>query len=111
MEVVVKTIICREHHIAMTRLHDARNHYAAQPMLGKVGIYLTLVFVYTAWSLVSERNPHFTFAVGIYIAHHIAWQSNVCTGCTVVLNRAQRAYVYLVYAIVVAQPYITITMT
>ena len=94
----------------MARLYDARHDDAAQAVLDKVGIHLTPPFVYAAGRLVAERHPHPTLAVGIYIAHPVAGQGHVGGGCAVVLDRTQRAGVYLVHAIVVAKPYIAIAI-
>ena len=109
-EVDVKAIVGGEHHIAVARLYDARHNDAAQAVSGKVGIHLPCLLVYAAGRLVAERHPHPTIAVGIYIAHLVAGQGHIGDGCAVVLNRAQRATVYLVHTIVVAKPYIAIAM-
>ena len=92
--------------MTVTRLHYARDHNAAESVLCQSGKHLALRLVYAARCLVTERHPHPTLAVSIHIAHPVVGQTHARRGHIIVLHGAQRTAVYLVYAVVVAKPYI-----
>ena len=98
----VESVVGRKDHIAVARLHNARDDDAAQSVFCQSGEHLTLRLVYAARRLITERHPYPALAVGIHIAHPVVGQTHAGRGHIVVLHGAKRAAVYLVDTVVVA---------
>ena len=102
----VESVVGRKDHIAVARLHNARDDDTAQSVFCQSGEHLALRLVYAARRFITERHPHPTLAVGIHIANLVVGQTHARRGHVIVLHGAQRTTVYLVYAVVITKPYI-----
>ena len=98
----VESVVGRKDHIAVARLHNARDDDTAQSVFCQSGEHLALRLVYAARRLITERHPYPALAVGIHIAHPVVGQTHAGRGHIVVLHGAKRAAVYLVDTVVVA---------